>query len=241
VTPGRISKAVVDFCAEQAKGITAWPFDRIEQAVQPNAEQKAMLQQLAKISNDAAAEFRDACPNVVPLTPVGRLEAMVARLKAMNDAVKAVRPVLTRFYESLSDEQKARFNELGPDLDQRKRAPSQQADAAQANCSGEKAGLSNLAVERIEDVVQPTDAQAAALDKLDEATEKAVDTLRAACPSATPLTPVGRLEVMQKRLEAMIEAANAVRPALEEFYASLSDEQKAKFNRLGRDTAQSGG
>jgi hypothetical protein len=46
---------------------------------------------------------------------------------------------------------------------------------------------------------------------------------------------------MQKRLEAMIEAANAVRPALEDFYASLSDEQKATFNRLGRNTAQSGG
>ena len=46
---------------------------------------------------------------------------------------------------------------------------------------------------------------------------------------------------MQKRLEAMIDAANTVRPALEEFYASLNDEQKAKFNRLGRETAQSGG
>ena len=46
---------------------------------------------------------------------------------------------------------------------------------------------------------------------------------------------------MQKRLEAMIEAANTVRPALEDFYASLNDEQKAKFNRLGRETAQSGG
>ena len=36
----------------------------------------------------------------------------------------------------------------------------------------------------------------------------------------------------------MIEAANTVRPALEDFYASLSNEQKAKFNRLGRQTAQ---
>ena len=43
---------------------------------------------------------------------------------------------------------------------------------------------------------------------------------------------------MQKRTEAMIDAANTVRPALEEFYASLNDEQKAKFNRLGRETAQ---
>jgi hypothetical protein len=38
----------------------------------------------------------------------------------------------------------------------------------------------------------------------------------------------------------LIEAANAVGPALEEFYTSLNDEQKAKLNRLGRDTAQGG-
>ena len=43
---------------------------------------------------------------------------------------------------------------------------------------------------------------------------------------------------MQQRLEAMIEAANIVRPALDDFYASLSNEQKAKFNRLSRQTAQ---
>ena len=51
--------------------------------------------------------------------------------------------------------------------------------------------------------------------------QKAVDTLRQACPNTVPQTPVGRLDVMQKRLEAMIDAANTVRPALEEFYTSL--------------------
>ena len=88
--------------------------------------------------------------------------------------------------------------------------------------------------------MRPTDAQGEALDKLDEAMQKAIETLRSACPNTIPQTPVGRLDVMQKRLEAMIDAANTVRPALEEFYASLNDEQKAKFNRLGRDTAQGG-
>jgi hypothetical protein len=70
--------------------------------------------------------------------------------------------------------------------------------------------------------------------------DKAVQVLESACPTMIPQTPVGRLEVMQKRLEAMIEAANTVRPALEDFYASLTNEQKAKFNRLGRDSARQG-
>jgi hypothetical protein len=46
---------------------------------------------------------------------------------------------------------------------------------------------------------------------------------------------------MQKRLEAMIEAANTVRPALEEFYGSLDNEQKARLNQLGRNGARSDG
>ena len=38
---------------------------------------------------------------------------------------------------------------------------------------------------------------------------------------------------MEQRLNAMLEAINIVQPALESFYGSLSDEQKARFNQLG--------
>ena len=65
--------------------------------------------------------------------------------------------------------------------------------------------------------------------------------MQRACPDETPLTPPGRLEAMQTRLKAMIEAANTVKPALDGFYASLSNEQKARFNRIGQELAQTGG
>jgi len=67
---------------------------------------------------------------------------------------------------------------------------------------------------------------------------KAVGILQAACPDATPITPPGRLDAMEKRLQAMIEAANTVKAPLGTFYASLSSEQKARFNRLGSALAQ---
>ena len=174
------------------------------------------------------------------MTPVSRLQMMIQRLQATDEAIQTVKPALVAFTNSLSDEQKARFNEVGAQLGQPKKRTAKQAPP-EANCSSEKAGISNLAVNRIEDVVRPTETQGAALDKLDDAMQKAVQALNTACPNAIPQTPVGRLDVMQKRVEAMIDAANIVRPALEEFYVSLSDEQKAKLNRLGRDTAQSGG
>ena len=55
-----------------------------------------------------------------------------------------------------------------------------------------------------------------------------------ACPDVVPLTPVGRLEAMEKRLDAMVQAGKTVQPAMEEFYVSLSNEQKARFNTLGQ-------
>ena len=90
-------------------------------------------------------------------------------------------------------------------------------------------------------MVKPTGAQQDGLKQLQDATGKAVSLLQAACPEDTPLTPPGRLTAMEKRLQAMIDAANTVKPALDSFYASLSNEQKARFDRIGQQVAQTGG
>jgi hypothetical protein len=225
-----------DFCVQQASGITAWPFEDIERAVQPNEEQQKLLADLKQAAADAAARFKDACPDTVPMTPPGRLQAMVMRLQATKDALNEVQPAMVAFYKALSDEQKARFNEIGPDL-ARKRAQTAARQRHAGDCNDQKAGFTDLPIDQIDEVVRPTEAQGDALDRLDEALQKAADTLAAACPTDTAMTPVGRLEAMEKRLDAMIEAANTVRPPLEDFYAQLSAEQKARFNRMGRDTA----
>jgi hypothetical protein len=243
--PGQVSEAAQQLCRQpDDSGVTAWPFDRIEKAVNPTTDQQAMLENLKRAAADASDLFTAACPEHVPMTPTGRLEAMTERQQATLDAVKLIRPPLESFYQSLSDEQQARFNAIGPDIGKKqpKQAPAEnQASAgeAQAGCSGDKDGLTSLPIARIDDVVRPTDEQADRLNKLDDALKQAVQTLEAACPNYIPQTPVGRMDVMQQRLEAMLQAANIVRPALEEFYASLDSEQKAQVNRLGRETAQS--
>ena len=235
--------AVQELCKQPGTGITAWPFAEIEKKVGLNAEQKQMLADVRSAAAKAASVFKVSCPaeHALPLTPPGRLQAMVGRLQATLEAVQIVRPALEKFYDSLSDEQKARFNEIGP-KNHAVNAEASQALAQDAqSCKEPKPGLSNLPIEKIEDVVNPTDAQEADLKKLQEATDKAVSLLQAACPEDTPLTPPGRLEAMEKRLQAMIDAANTVKPALDSFYASLTSEQKARFNRIGQELAQSGG
>jgi hypothetical protein len=146
--------------------------------------------------------------------------------------VHIVRPALEKFYNSLSDEQQARFNTLGPNIGERSQPQLQQETSG--TCGEPKSSLTHLPIERIEAVIRPAGTQKEALDRLGGATEKAVQGLQAACPDNVPLTPVGRLEATEKRLEAMMQAANLMQPALDEFYATLSSEQKARFNTLGQ-------
>ena len=93
--------------------------------------------------------------------------------------------------------------------------------------------------ERIDRAVRPDEAQRVALKGLQDATSEAGNLLRSNCPSYRALTPIGRLEGMEQRLDAMVRAVQTVEPALETFYGALSDEQKERFNRLS--PAQSAG
>ena len=79
-TPGRVNQATRDFCADQAKGVTGVAARaRSRDAVQPDAEQKPdCLKTCSKAAQEAAAQFKEACPDAVPMTPPGRLQAMTA-------------------------------------------------------------------------------------------------------------------------------------------------------------------
>jgi LTXXQ motif family protein len=44
---------------------------------------------------------------------------------------------------------------------------------------------------------------------------------------------VARLDTVETRLNTVADAIRAIRPSLKNFYASLSDDQKAKFNMIG--------
>jgi hypothetical protein len=218
-------------CGTPDKGVTAWPLADIAQAVRPTPEQRVLLDELKIAAANAAAVFKDSCAETYAMTPPRRLRAMMNRISATLEAVKIVRPALENFYNSLNDEQQARFNALGPNVGERSPPPKQQ-EASAESCGDPKSGLTEIPIQRIEAVLHPAGKQKEALDRLGEATAKGVEDLQKACPNDVPLTPVGRLEAMQHRLEAMLTAAKLVEPALDEFYATLSSEQKARFNTL---------
>jgi len=235
---------VQQLCRQPGSGVTAWPVADIQKKVGLNDDQKQLLADVKNAGDEAAKVFKASCPteSAFPLTPPGRLNAMTARLDATLEAVQTVRPPLEKFYASLSDEQKERFNQIGPQTPRvAAKAATETTGAAPKNgdsCKQPKAGLTNLPMESIEDAVKPTQAQQDELKNLEDATAKAVSIMQAACPDEIPLTPPGRLAAMEKRLQAMSEAAKTVKPALDRFYASLSNEQKARFDRIGGQLAQ---
>jgi hypothetical protein len=218
-----------EVCSNQAPELTDWPIERISEVVQPTDAQRP-LDELRAASAKAIEMLQSACPKDLPSIPTGRLAAMESRLQVMLAAVQTVRPALERFYQSLSDEQKARFNAIAP-TDDAEAAGKDRRDLAKF-CDEKSPGVTDLPIDRIGRAVQPTPAQRAALDELKDASVKAAEGLKVSCPAYQMLTPTGRVEAMEKRLDATLGAVKTVQPALAKFYNSLSDEQKARFNSL---------
>jgi hypothetical protein len=223
-------RRAADVCSDDATQLADWPIERISEVVQPTDAQRPALDELRVASAKAIDMLKAGCPKDLPSIPTGRLAAMESRLQVMLAAVQTVRPALERFYQSLSDEQKARFNAVAPGDDPDAVAKDRR-DLTQF-CDEKTPGVTDLPIARIAQAVQPTPTQRAALDELQDASLKAAQGLKVNCPGYQTLTPTGRVEAMEKRLEATLGAVRAVQPALAKFYDSLSDEQKARFNSL---------
>ena len=235
---------VQELCKQPGGGVTAWPIADIDRVVQPNDEQRRLLNDLQAASQRAAETFAVACPaeNDLAETAPGRIATIIGRLKATDEAIMTVKPALEAFYASLSDEQKRRFDTLGP---KEARTASRGgrntvgSASSQGNGCGEaSAGLTELPMQQIETSVRPNDEQLDEFRRFKEATAKAVQHLQSHCPQDVAGTPASRLDAMHANIQAMIEAAEIIKPALEEFYVSLSDEQKTRFNRLDKKMAR---
>jgi hypothetical protein len=224
----------VGSCAGLIPGLANLPIDQIRQTVHPAPDQEAALDRLRATSSQASDIIKSVCPSSMPLTPMGRLDATEQRLDATIKALEIIRGALAKFYDSLSDEQKPEFNAMNGSTER-----AWPAVDIVAVCSQQVESF-DLPVQRIEQVVQPTAQQRSTFDELKKATQNATEQLRSSCPSAVPLSPVTRVDTLTTRLRAIADAIKSIRPTLENFYATLNDEQKAKFNMMGGPLPQRG-
>jgi len=99
-------------------------------------------------------------------------------------------------------------------------------------CGSDSRDIAGFPIEQFRTAIQPNGEQSAALDELASASQKASEIIRNSCPKDVALTAPSRLAEMQQRIQAMRDAVNILKPALDKFYGLLSDDQKAKVTAL---------
>jgi LTXXQ motif family protein len=223
-------------CMERAENVVAFPSEQIKQGVQPTADQQAKLEQVKAAATMAANAFKSSCSAEMALTPVGRLDSLERRLRALAVVMNTIRAPLQTFYDSLGDTQKAKLDAMG-------RTSTRGAQGAQDRETGVNASLAQLCSEasgqvvevqtdEIEKTLHPDETQNRALESLHDAWNRAAERLKGSCPSEAPVTMPGRMAAVQNRLQALLDVISSVRPALVTFYGLLNDEQKARFNLM---------
>jgi hypothetical protein len=233
---GRRHRRVPPFqqlCGDDSREIAGLPIDQIQQAIQLDETQRGALNDLANALAAAAQMIRASCPTQTAFTAPHRLAAMQQRIGAMIKAESAVQQPLGKFYDLLDDEQEARLNAIAED--RRKTSAANRATEAPApSCGTAQPAALQWPADEIEARLHPNEAQRAALKVLQDANARAVDILNNACQPKEPTTLPIRLDAVDGRLGAMQQAVYLLSAALEDFYGTLSDEQKAQFEAIGQ-------
>ncbi len=97
-------------------------------------------------------------------------------------------------------------------------------------CKSGAAGFAEWRFDRLDAILKPTDEQRAKFEDYKSASSKAGNTMRSACPTEVPNSMVEHMRAMEKLTDAKALAIKTVLPSLENFYATLSADQKAKLD-----------
>lgn len=241
----RKAPSVQEFCSGDTAETTGLPLERIGLAVAANEAQRAAFDELASAWISAGNTIRASCPAQTATTALERFAAMQSRVNAMLSAVATVMPPFQKFYDLLSDEQKAQLNT--PERDRRANAAAAKLKEMQdAACQASREPQDEQQAEKqyrqlvaqqwpLDDIVASlklNDTQRAALEVVQDTTMGTMEALNP-CPPKDALTPPARLKAAKARLEAMREAIISVNDAVDDFRWNLSDEQKTQFEGLG--------
>jgi LTXXQ motif family protein len=203
---------------------------RISGEISPTSEQMPLLQKLGGALGMASGYLARACPKEIPPQPVARLQMMQAQIQALTMAVDIVRPPLQEFEQSLTPEQKSRFDGA-PAAQQTTIQEQNQAGTLMRPCGDTKDAIDS-SIEQINKSVQPNDAQRDDLANIKQSFNAAASDLDAHCPARAPATALGRLETIEARLDSAWRAVLSMQVTIANFEAKLSEAQKSRFDTM---------
>jgi hypothetical protein len=216
---------LAQLCSAGSHDIPGLPIDQLQRIAGADEAKKGALDELVKAATKVSQDISAACPAEVPPTVPDRLAAMQKRIESMSAAVATVRGPLEKFYGLLSDEEKEQVVSLGERARQGRPGSLLDQDCGSAQATPWPSA-------NIERTVHPTDAQRPSLATLQDAAAKAADMSKALCAPENFLTPTARLAAVGKRLDTLLAAIKTVDAPLNDFYATLDEEQKARFNGI---------
>ena len=215
----------LETCSGFAPGVGDLPIQQLDKIIDATADQRAALSDLKAATAKASDILKHSCTSETPLTPLSRLDAMQRRLKAMAEANGVVKAPLIHLYGLFSDAQKQQLE--ASTLSGARQVRTSRARENLAEMCSEQAEFTNVPADLIASAIQLSEAQKQEFEKLKTISAKASAGLKASCPSSVPDSIQGRLDAAQMRIAALSQAIDTVRPAAHDFYASLTDEQKA--------------
>lgn len=205
--------------------------ERIRTEVGPNPDQTERLMRLGGALGAASDYLAKSCPSEVPSQPTARLQLMESQIEKLAVAIGMAHAPLQDFEQSLTPDQRGRFAGTATSTPAATADAHDDADPALGSC-GVSLAVVGWSVDQIENSVQPTDEQRAALGDLQQVFEKAARDLETHCPTSVPQSTLSRLEAIEARLDATWRAILSIQVALANFETKLSDEQKQRFDAM---------
>jgi len=204
--------------------------NRAEEVTKQLAETLA----LADGQQDALAELRSAleraddeamaaCPRDLPAGVPERLRTMQDRLWAVRVMTSSLRGPLQKFHAALTDEQKAKFDARAGTGEAGKEAAMQ--------CYMMTKAAPQWPAAQIGRVVRPNKEQQARLGALAEMSSQMGQLMMGACPKTTP-EALARLDAAVDWIDSVLFAGVNMAVVVDDFYRSLSEEQRAKLDRI---------
>ena len=112
-------------------------------------------------------------------------------------------------------------------------------DGSSEMCA-DPAAIDERPLRAIERAVRPTDQQRASLDALRLGSAGMARLIMSSCPIYPLLGHMGRFAAASDRLDVMLFAVMTLAPAVQGFYGSLDDRQRASFHRTVRQLRRAG-
>jgi hypothetical protein len=233
----RVAETASDFQSldQSWRGLCGQPPGRVDELLErlrvrlaSTPHQSTALDGLKEALIQANARIVAACPDKLALEPTERIDLMVSRLTAIRMAASTVLPPLRAIYASLDERQKALFNAEDFEQPQTVNAPIR---ASSSPCAEKSEEWPTAAITRR---LRLQGEQLAALEKLRLTSASFEGFVATTCNVNAAKNPIDRLEAARKRVNVIRYAVVHIRPALNEFYASLDAGQRARFGSLNR-------